>query len=446
MCTAQEVEMRALRWQRSDIIAVIGVVVAAVGSVAAVIAIPELHDVIFGHVETPPHSKAEGRIRLAAWPLPTSEDGLSAMRHHAQTPDVLNQHNGLQLFSGSDWSFAVSKWGQCDYSLLVDGEVSFKNTTFNQPGYLRSLGDISILRMPGLDRTAGSGPYRPPTECENGDVPIKWYSELWPDILHFRLFLKFKNKPRESDEIEFSTGPRRWVVQAGALDWTEVHSVPLVENGRLLNSGEKSVWWGAGAKLQLSTDDPDWVVVRSARVLPVKRDRQNSQDALLEVTIENRSMAPAPVEGLNLTAVGRRGGGCQTGPGYQAPPPIQVTINWPKVVQLSKFGPPRDQVLVTLADTVVSAEATYTRASCISSETFITQIPVQITIPSLQIGSVTLHIKEPTVKTNSSEPPLPFLEWENVAIGIKPNDFAFPRQYAIRGTLPLPGILSDPGQ
>ena len=35
------------RWPRSDILALIGVIIAAVSSVAAVIAIPELHDTIF---------------------------------------------------------------------------------------------------------------------------------------------------------------------------------------------------------------------------------------------------------------------------------------------------------------------------------------------------------------------------------------------------------------
>jgi hypothetical protein len=40
--------LRKIRWPRSDIPALIAIVVTAVGSLAAVITIPEMHDVVFG--------------------------------------------------------------------------------------------------------------------------------------------------------------------------------------------------------------------------------------------------------------------------------------------------------------------------------------------------------------------------------------------------------------
>ena len=50
--------MHGLRWPRSDVIAIVGVVVAAVGSIAALISIPELHDMIFGSTSPQYHSVA----------------------------------------------------------------------------------------------------------------------------------------------------------------------------------------------------------------------------------------------------------------------------------------------------------------------------------------------------------------------------------------------------
>src|SRR4051794_3763339 len=51
--------MCALQLPRSDVLAIIGIGVAAVGSIAAVIAIPGLHDVIFGFTSRN-HSAASG--------------------------------------------------------------------------------------------------------------------------------------------------------------------------------------------------------------------------------------------------------------------------------------------------------------------------------------------------------------------------------------------------
>jgi hypothetical protein len=312
-----------------------------------------------------------------------------------------------------DWRAIISKYeNEYNYLVVINVREIFKNNTFNQISYLNSLGDTLRVLGDGLGFTVSE--------------------KTIEDALNLKLYLKLKDKPREEEVFHLESGPRKWTIQYGKLEWNEVvGSTDL----------DKPIWWRAGAILELVNDDPDWVILHSFRALPVMTNAKGAQDTLFEVNLENRTFAPAAIDGLTLTAVQKKTYYCSIGPGYQPPPPIPMKVNWPEIIKLGDLkNAYRDAVLVTVADVVVSASATYRPESCVNNEDFTTEIPMQINLSSMEMARITIRVNEITsasdelVRSGSPKRPTapiavrPFLNWDKVGIAAVSAARVFPRQ------------------
>src|SRR5215469_6939392 len=129
-----EVGMPALRWPRSDVIAVVGVIVAAVGAVAAVVAIPELHDMVFG--STSQDHAVASKPPAATSPQPSEPDSKKeSLRMRAGT--LLSSANSLVVTGQNDQARADFNDARSLYHELGD--------KLGEANALRGLGDVERL-------------------------------------------------------------------------------------------------------------------------------------------------------------------------------------------------------------------------------------------------------------------------------------------------------------
>jgi hypothetical protein len=133
--------------------------------------------------------------------------------------------------------------------------------------------------------------------------------------MEWTAYLGFAKRPNATDTFTFSTGPRVWSIRLGELPWKQYRGI----------SNKEFVWYGAQASVTLTVSDPDWVVVRSARLLPLV----DANQYILETVVENLSPIPVPLSYLHLALAHPRDNrnSCAL-----ADPQVTLTLAWERIL------------------------------------------------------------------------------------------------------------------
>lgn len=339
---------------------------------------------------------------------------------------------GSDGFSSDDFAFRIFPYESFRYALRLILSASFKDPRFNELPFLRSLNDLEIV---GLFDPAEGPPNRVTIRQESlrEDSHQAALAEvLNPHLLerrddgsiHWIIYMKLGWQPGASDEIVFRTGPREWRASFGNLEWTEFATE---------TDGESKTWWAAQARLHLEVEDPDWVVLRSARLLPVAAKHDDGKrESLLEVIVENRSKATVPLQELLIDANQRKSFFCSIGPDYRPPPPQEVTLNWELIV--SQKAPTDVEAWTTLAGKDVTVSTALQVENCFSPHTFAAALPVQADVPpgelrrlTVQLAEVPYPLDDTAALGRLSPMPTSLTDWHQVLVSLNPSAYVYPQ-------------------
>jgi hypothetical protein len=289
--------------------------------------------------------------------------------------------------------FHISPYDEARYSLMIHLKVNYKNGIFNTKSYLASIPPL-ILTKPPKDFIT----YR----LEQADLGA------------YVLYLKFKEEPRPTEEMQLSAGSRLWTVQLGAQQWKSYQ--------RSVGANKPFQWWGAQSTLLLTLEDPDWAVLSSARLLPLRE----ANSSLLEVIVDNRTDIPLPLEYLLVTASHP-----WIGPevSCSGPDPVQrVTLNWQQNISTSP-GQEAISSWTKLSESDVLVPTQFNLGGgCNGGFGFRADVPLQMTVEPKELKRIALKILE--VRENSDSPRSRNLttlrNWQSLAVSLKPADLLYP--------------------
>lgn len=252
------------------------------------------------------------------------------------------------------------------YAIVFLLTVKFSDDNFNVHSYLNSIDDLSISsKDKNLIHYEVSGIY-PDRKIKKTD--LKWWVSL-----------AFDSKPLSSQQLNVSLGPVSWSIPVGSHDWKSYHYKDSVTN---------DVWKGAQAQLSLKIDNPDWTLIRSARLLLTpKRDM-----TLLEVVVENLSDRAMPLNILNIKASGPRLGSysCNLGTGL----PQILNLNLDVLASHSSKADPG--AWTTINKVPVDVPTVYTRAGPCNGSSLVAKVPISNEAPPKGLSKVQVVIKGPS--------------------------------------------------
>jgi hypothetical protein len=187
--------------------------------------------------------------------------------------------------------------------------------------------------------------------------------------------------------------------------------------------------------LHLEADDPNWVVLRTARALAIKGDKgSQTKDFFLELIVENRSANHVAVTDIPIKASQEKTFACYC-PDCQHQKPQEVRIDWPIILQRAPTAATQQSVLVTMADAVVQAPVLLAAETCLDETSFSTSLPVQFDIPPNDTGRVLLRFRERVLQENhavAAKMPESLLQWDHVQVSMKPSQMVFPKSVDLR--------------
>ena len=246
----------------------------------------------------------------------------------------------------------VRPWCEGGFCLGVLAEFRFRSARFNSAPYLRSVDDVLVK---DLNRDEFSIHLVPLTSSAILETCIALPKQ--PDATH---------------SIRLVTKNREWGVRIGSLHWTAVPASYL--EGKF-----------ATGKVSVVLDDPDWVVLRAARMLPV----EETGEELLEVIFENLSGSPIPINNISLVASDDWGHRCEAG--AKVPPPQTVVLDGTRI---SSIGQSESAGGWTqLGELKITINARIQPASCSNySNEFRAKIPVQLDLEPATIGRITFKV------------------------------------------------------
>jgi hypothetical protein len=181
-------------------------------------------------------------------------------------------------------------------------------------------------------------------------------------------------------------------------------------------------------------DDPDWVVPHYARILKTNPANNKTTESVLEAVIENLSKSTLPISELTITAEGREGAKCATtDENSWAPPPENLVLNWPRLIESQKTDASNQAAWVKLGTFAVPIKARFLEKGCRNPRLFQADIPVNLNIPPAGAGRIKLSVTEMTQLSKSHRGLIPrdpiaaLPDWPFVTISVKPSERIFPK-------------------
>jgi hypothetical protein len=336
----------------------------------------------------------------------------------ASDPSAVSGLNGTEVRLGPNQSserpqliedpyFRIAQGEEQRYLLMVRLTARFLTEKFNEQFALSSLSDLKVLNGDLLEWKA----------IRDSPNPLSRPSSEW------RLYLKFKAKPSPSTIVKIQLGPHRDEFRLGSHDWMEF---PIDSSAR-----PTATWWGAVGELATTVRDPDWVMLRSARLL-----RGEGNQSILQVTIDNRSLEAVSLDTLVLGAshpAPDRGVSCEKGDRAQ-----ELRLSWAKVIEQS----PLVEAWTTIEDVKISVPVKYSSRGVCSGFYFRAAVPISAIVPPTQILRYTLRVLEfPTASTGRARsasdpfasisalangPPAALTAWKSVSVAMSPSAGMFP--------------------
>lgn len=341
----------------------------------------------------------------------------------------LVQDQGATRSKSDSWlSSHISK--ETNFALQIRISVAFKNPSYNQPTFLRSFDSAEILR--DTESSIWHSVVIPfKTGADIGDfessAPSIIYSRSRPKVM-FDVFLWFNSKPKSHETFTFRVGPKNWTVRLGDLRWQEKRGG--------IDDTKKFTWWASSATVSLLADDPDWLVLHSARTLPVSKASNSDHQMLLEVFLENRTSYPLPLTDLIIHAKYEKTIHCSVDADADAKPPRPelINIDWPAVV--SEQGDiAADSSSITMEDNLVKADIHFLLESCFNDTEFKGKFPINSQVEPKKMQRIILRLKEValTDKTTSrGELPSSLMQWDDVSVSVGSTIGVFPSRQCIK--------------
>jgi hypothetical protein len=294
--------------------------------------------------------------------------------------------------------FRISHYDGARYSLMIHIKLNYNNSIFNKKSYLASIPPLTLKKFPNDFIT---------------------YRLEQTDLGEYVLYLKFKEKPRPNQEMQLSAGTRVWTVQLGAQQWESYQK----------NVGENKPfqWWGAQGTLLLTLKDPDWPVLSSVRLLPLRE----ANSSFLEVIVENRTDVPLALAYLLLKASHPTGG--QTVSCYEGDPVQVVTLNWQQIISTAPVQEAEPSwTKLSEADVLVPTKFNLSDA-CSGVSHFRADVPLRVTVEPKALKRIALKILElprgPDVPHRRNLTTL--RNWHALTVSFEPSDLFNPKSLMI---------------
>ena len=307
------------------------------------------------------------------------------------------------------------------YSLYVQATIKYKNNEFNNSNYLLGLSEFShnYSNEQSMEVDAHMEEVHLFSTGESLKTQIKNMKNI-----KYGIYIKFKARPDPNSYFLFTTGNKEWKVKYNEIEWEPIST----ESG-----DEKVSWYGGYASVHLLADDPDWVVLHSAKIREVYGDSESSSAAsLLEVVLENRSSTPLALSDLNIFANHKKGFTCYA-PGKPADWE-EISLNWEKIVT-SKGTNDTNTGWTTINGEKIVINSTFRLPTCVNDYQFKVSIPVIQTIEPNEMKRVVFKVYEypPAFmqKVGNSgfgnPPPRTLRDWDRVTLTIEPNQNIYPK-------------------
>jgi len=314
------------------------------------------------------------------------------------------------------------------YELQANVEVSFRKLKFNQAVYLA-----------GLNRADVTGLLN-----EEARAYVNQLSQENSSVLNYKINFRFSKAPSPTDFFKFTAGSRSWTVMFGGLRWQP-------------RENDATHWWAA-AGVKLAAEDPDWVVLHDARLLPIQGGKGPQKESILETVVENLADAPLPVTDLVIEANGKRTQKCAALPppdeNRWTPPVQQLVISWPQIIARRGVVDSNNGVWTKLGTSDVSVKSRFREAGCWNLRQFDATVPIVMDLLPGQLGRIRLRVAEvipqvgesktsrsKTIKSKSladvfQAQPLrqvpPLSRWHSVYVSIKPDGLVYPRRIPVQ--------------
>ena len=311
--------------------------------------------------------------------------------------------------------------GESQYALLIQITASFSNAAFNQQLYLNSIRDlrVSTHKNPPKEEDRRSEAEVVTLHDDSDDQsPLRWGA-----------FLTFEEMPTSTQTIHFVLGPRHWEVPIGTQIWQSFHYESGATDG---------LWHRAQAEITFVLDDPDWAIIRSARVI----NTTDSAVSLLELIVANEASRPAPLQNLLINARHPR-----SSPILAAFPDQwqELTLDWKALVEQQTNA----SAWTELGDTKVAVPAHIRAAGFASDYAFVANVPLQYMVNPKSVSRITIRVTNmpavrnpsngrdamaPLFSRTASRFPSRLEDWSAIDVSININskeDVVFPERFSV---------------
>lgn len=258
-----------------------------------------------------------------------------------------------QLLDNS--GFRIDSWDDERYSIALHINALYKNDKYNSLVYLRSIEGIRIKDSSGQNLVRSS------------------QGNIQEDATTIRktVILNFKEKPTKESLFKINVAKHYLDFKFNNLKWNEYN----IDQDN--NSPE---WYGAQAQIELLVPDPDWPILRNARVL-------KGETSILELLIDNRSPSPVPISNVHIQASHPRSSGdsCLSGDPVQ-----RVVLAWPASLEKQS----ESNSWTEIANQKVDVQTKFSMAGKCSGYSFRAKVPVANIIPPNSVSRLMLSLSE----------------------------------------------------
>ncbi len=294
---------------------------------------------------------------------------------------------------------------QDDFVVSMHLRLRFRTDNYNHEVFLNSVSNIGFKNSDGQELSAD--------ELNKGEATDEGFNATFA--------LSFKLQPKASDTITLRAATFSTQFILGRLIWAKY---PISKD-----EPSKGYWQGAQAQLSILLPDPNWPILRSARL--IKGDHP-----LLELVIDNRSPHQIPLTNVIILASKSRDLGVDCLNGDQ---PQQVVLSWPQTIERGRENGSWTKV----ADQVVKVPTTYNYIGRCSNYGFRASIPVIDTLSSGAVNRLLFSIDELPVDElpertgrmpSFLHPSIPegegmaVMDWPILKAAVEPADEVFPSE------------------
>lgn len=365
----------------------------------------------------------EGTAAVTPTPAPSqnSEEINEAIPEMIETNSQPVQSVGINPDGELAWSettlleslwFTISPDESKRYSFAVHIGAEFLNAAFNRKPYVASLPPPRIVKSSN-DRLDCSVEKISEEQARNPDQsPMEW-----------TLYLRFAKKPQPPQELKLAIGSYMWNIKIGSQKWKS-YGMP-----------ENKLWWGAQGSVHLFVGDPNWPILNSARLLPLRQENTS----LLELVIENRSRVPLPLDNIVLSAQHPSSSETEC---LNADPSQEVTLNWHEIISHPSENNYRG-VWTKINETEISVATEYSLRGECSDYHLTATVPVRHIVAARQVVRFSLKLLElPTTKDQidnreksllqkSVGPPTLLNEWKYLSVSVTSAEELYPKSTAL---------------